>query len=166
MRKVYLDTTQADMCITVFVNDAEVVLTGTSVNAMSVKHKNSEYIRFAEEYDIQFIFADNVPKVDFYSVPMVDVFAIDSVGGYLGSIGHFTDFEQDIPICYVDADKNCYLIAKSGAEFLSKVKHWKEQLIPYTDIEFLDSYEIAQHKYEFLDRLGIENELKNVENNS
>ena len=41
MRKVYLDTTQADMCISVYVNDAEVVLAGASVNAMSVKHKNS-----------------------------------------------------------------------------------------------------------------------------
>lgn len=164
MRKVYLDTTQADMCISVFVNDAEVVLAGTPVNAMSVKYKNSEYLRFAEEYDIQFIFEDNLPKVGFYSVPMVDVFAMDSVGGYLGSMGEHTDFEQDIPICYVDANKNCYLIAKSGAEFLSKVQHWKERLIPYTDIEFLDSYEMAQDKYEFLDRLAIEKELKNVEN--
>ena len=164
MRKVYLDTTQSNMYISVFVNDAEVVLAGTPVNAMSVEYKNSEYLRFAEEYDIQFIFADNVPKVDFYSVPMVDVFAMDSVGGYLGSIGQHTDCEQDIPICYVDADKNCYLIAKSGTEFLSKVQYWKEQLIPYTDIEFLDSYEMAQDKYEFLDRLGIEEELKNAEN--
>ncbi len=41
MRKVYLDTTQADMCIGVCVNDAEVVLAGTAVNAMSIKHKNS-----------------------------------------------------------------------------------------------------------------------------
>ena len=164
MRKVYLDTTQSNMYISVFVNDAEVVLAGTPVNAMSVEYKNSECLRFAEEYDIQFIFADNVPKVDFYSVPIVDVFAMDSVGGYLGSTGQHTDFEQDIPICYVDADKNCYLIAKSGTEFLSKVQYWKEQLIPYTDIEFLDSYEMAQDKYEFLDRLGIEEELKNAEN--
>ena len=133
MRKVYLDTTQSNMYISVFVNDAEVVLAGTPVNAMSVENKKSEYLRFAEEYDIQFIFADNVPKVDFYSVPMVDVFAMDSVGGYLGSIGQHTDFEQDIPICYVDADKNCYLIAKSGTEFLSKVQYWKALLIPYTD---------------------------------
>lgn len=39
MRKVYLDTTQANRCISVFVNDAEVVLAGATVNAMSVKHK-------------------------------------------------------------------------------------------------------------------------------
>ena len=163
MRKVYLDTTQADMCIGVCVNDAEVVLAGTPVNAMSVKHKNSEYLRFAEEYDIQFIFADNVPKVDFYSVPMVDVFAIDSVGGYIGSVGQSTDLEADIPICYVDAEKRCYLIATNGNDFLSKVGNWKAHLMPYNDIEFFDSLEMAKKKFEFLDRAQIEQELKNVE---
>ena len=42
MKKVYLDTTQANMCIGVFVNDAEVVLAGTLINAMPIKHKNHE----------------------------------------------------------------------------------------------------------------------------
>ena len=163
MRKVYLDTTQADMCIGVCVNDAEVVLAGTPVNAMSVKHKNSEYLRFAEEYDIQFIFADNVPKVDFYSVPMVDVFAIDSVGGYIGSIGQSTDLEANIPICYIDAEKRCYLIATNGRDFLSNVHQWKEKLTPCTSIELFDSFEMAQKKYEFLDRVAIEQELRNIE---
>ena len=163
MKKVYLDTTQADMCIGVCVNDAEVVLAGTPVNAMSVKHKNNEYLRFAEEYDIQFIFADNVPKVEFYSVPMVDVFAIDSVGGYIGSVGQSTDLEADIPICYIDAEKMCYLIATNGNDFLSKVSNWKAHLMPYNDIEFFDSLEMAQKKFEFLDRAQIEQELKIIE---
>lgn len=163
MRKVYLDITQADMCIGVCVNDAEVVLAGTTVNAMSVKHKNCEYLRFAEEYDIQFIFADNVPEVDFYSFPMVDVFAIDSVGGYIGSVGQSTDLEADIPVCYIDAEKMCYLIATNGNDFLSKVSNWKADLMPYKDIEFFDSLEMAQKKYEFLDRNQIEQEVKSIE---
>ena len=50
MKKVYLDTTQANMCISVFINEAEVVLAGTPINAMPIKHKNNEYKRFAEEY--------------------------------------------------------------------------------------------------------------------
>ena len=106
MRKVYLDTTQANMCISIYVNDAEVVQAGASVNVMSVKHKNSEYQKYAEEYDIHFIFADDVPKVDFYTVPMVDIFAVDSAGGYIGSVGQSADLEADIPICYIDAEKN------------------------------------------------------------
>lgn len=163
MRKVYLDTTQTDMCISVYVNDAEVVLAGASVNTMSVKHKNSEYQKFAEKYDVHFIFADDVPKVDFYTVPMVDIFAVDSAGGYVGSVGQFTDLEADIPICYIDAEKRCYLIATNGNDFLSKVGNWKADLIPNTDIEFFDSLEIAQKKFEFLDRTQIEQELKNIE---
>ena len=163
MRKVYLDTTQADMCISVYLHDAEVVLAGASVNAMSVKHKNSEYQKFAEEYDIHFIFADDVPKVDFYTVPMVDIFAVDSAGGYVGSVGQLTDLEADIPVCYIDAEKRCYLIATNGNDFLSKVGNWKADLMPYNDIEFFDSLEMAKKKFEFLDRAQIEQELKNVE---
>lgn len=34
MRKVYLDTTHAGMCMSVFVKDAEVILAGTPVNAI------------------------------------------------------------------------------------------------------------------------------------
>ena len=163
MKKVYLDTTQANMCIGVFVNDAEVVLAGTLINAMPIKHKNHEYQRYAEEYDINFIFEDNVPKIDFYTIPMVDIFATDSVGGYIGSIGSPTDLEANIPICYIDSEKKCYLIATNGNDFLCKVNRWKEQLIPYTDIEFVESFEIVQKKYEFLDRVSIEQELKSIE---
>jgi len=163
MRKVYLDTKQVGMCISVYLNDAEVVPAGTSVNAMSVKHKNSEYQKFAEKYDVYFIFADDVPKVDFYTVPMVDIFAIDSAGGYVGSIGQLTDLEADIPICYIDAEKRCYLIAANGNDFLSKVGKWKADLMPYNGIEFFDSLEMAQKKFEFLDRTQIEQELKNIE---
>ena len=35
--------------------------------------------------------------------------------------------------------------------------------MPYNDIEFFDSLEMAQKKFEFLDRTQIEQELKNVE---
>lgn len=160
MKKLYLDTTQAQMCISVYVKDTEVVPAGTPVNVMPVGHQNNEYRRFAEQYDIQFIFADNIPKVDFYSVPMVDIFAIDSHGGYFGSVGQPTDFEAEIPICYIDAKKRCYLIATTGRDFLSRVDHWQKCLMPCTDIELFESFEAAQQKYEFLNRAATEQELK------
>lgn len=106
---------------------------------------------------------DNVPKVDFYTVPMVDIFAVDSAGGYIGSVGQPTDLEADIPICYIDIEKRCYLIAGNGKELLNKVHQWKEQLTPYTNIEFFESFEMAQEKHEFLDRVELEQELRNVE---
>ena len=46
---------------------------------------------------------------------------------------------------------------------MSKVGNWKADLMPYNDIEFFDSLEMAKKKFEFLDRAQIEQELKNVE---
>lgn len=127
MKKVYLDKSKKNMCISVFLKDVEVVLAGTKVSAMSVKHKNNEYKKFAEVYDIHFIFEDNVPKIDFYTIPKVDIFAIDSAGGYIGSFGQVTDLEADVPICYIDAEKKCYLIASNGKEWLEKSKKWSTE---------------------------------------
>jgi hypothetical protein len=158
MRKVYLDTTQSSMCISVYVKDAEVVLAGTTINSVSVreKKKNSEYQRFADEYDIHFIFDDNVPKLDFYTIPMVDIFATDSEGGYIGSLGQVTDLQENILICYIDKDKKCYLITDNGNDFIANASNWKSNMTEYTDIEFFNSLSTAQEKYEFLDRSSIE----------
>lgn len=160
--KVYLDTTQSNICIGVFANGAEVVLAGTTVNIMPVTQKNSEYQRFAEEYDIHFIFDDNIPEIDFYAVPMVEVFAVDSLGGYIGSLGQPTDLQENIPICYIDIDKNCYLIAENGKEFLKNAHQWKKHLTPCADIELFESLKEAQKNYEFLDRVKLEQELQNL----
>ena len=151
MKKVYLDKSRENECISVFLKDVEVVLAGTKVNVMSVKHKNEEYQKFAEVYDVHFIFEDNVPEIDFYTIPMVDIFAVDSAGGYIGSLGQVTDLEADVPICYIDAQKKSYEIASNGKEWLDNIHKWKENLTPYDSIEFFESLEDAQEKYEFLD---------------
>lgn len=41
---------------------------GTTVNAMSIKHKNSEYRRFTDERDIHFIFEEFVEAQEKYEV--------------------------------------------------------------------------------------------------
>lgn len=163
MKKIYLDMTEATMCIGAVVADAEVVPAGAVVSSMSVKHKNDEYERYAQEYDIHFIFDDNVPVVDFYTIPMVELFASDSEGGYISSVGQATDLQKEIPICYIDRDKKCYLIAESGKEFLDKVTGWKSQLRSYAEIAFYTSLEEAKEKNEFLDREALESELRKVQ---
>lgn len=154
MRKVYLDRTQMKTCTGIFLKDAEVILTGTTVYAMPVKDKNEEYQRFAKEYDIHFIFEDDVPAVDFYTVPMVEIFALDSAGGYIGSVGQPADLEQDIPICYIGKEKKCYLAAANGKEFLENVYQWKKYLISYSEIEIFESLEEAKEKFE-LNELNV-----------
>lgn len=159
MKKVYLDKTDAKLCMSVFVRDAEVIAAGTTVYAMSAKHENSEYQRYADEYDIHFIFDDNVPNINFYTIPQVDIFATDSDGGLLGSVGQMIDLESQAPICYIDKNQNCFLLEKNGKEFLAQPEQWKSQLTPYADIEFFASREAAEKKYEFLNREEIEREI-------
>ncbi len=151
MRNVYLDVTQIKGSIGVYVRDAEVIWAGARINAMPVSLRDGEYARFAKEYDIHFIFEDSLPAVDFYTIPMVDIFAVDSSGGYLGSVGMMADLQGDAPICYIDAAKNCYLAAANGPEFLAKLPEWKSSWTPCTGITFFESLEAAQEKYEFID---------------
>jgi hypothetical protein len=77
------------MCLSIYVKDTEIILAGTSINSMSVKEreKNGEYKKFADKYDIHFIFDDN------------------------------------IPICYIDKNRTCYLIADNGKDFLKNVQN-------------------------------------------
>jgi len=159
MKKVYLDTTKFNNCPGVLVKEADVVWAGASVNAMSINLKNNEYDRFAREYDIHFVFKDNIPLIDFYTVPMVEIFAVDSLGGYFVSVGGSTDFQKKIPICYIDVNKNSYLIAENGKSFLNKVHEWKNNLIPYKEIEFFNSLKEAQEKYDFLDTSKLNNNM-------
>ena len=148
-KKVYLDAIEAG-CTSVWMKDTEIIQAGTTVYSMSVKHKNEEYERFAKEYDIHFIFEDNIPVIDFYTIPRVDIFATDSNGGYVGTVGKTTDLESDAPICYIDKNKSCYLITEKGTEFLKSVSSWRENLITYEEIEFYNSKEDAMQEKAFL----------------
>ena len=151
MRKVYLDKTAITECTSVWLKDAEVIWAGATVYSMPLKYKNQEYQRFADEYDIHFIFDDNIPVLDFYTIPLVEIFAIDSNDGYLGSVGEGIDLEGNAPICYIDKEHNCYLIANKSKDFLNHVANWKVCLTPYKEIEFFSSKEEVMMKYEFLD---------------
>lgn len=151
MKKLYIDKIENSGCFSIFVKDAEVNWVGATVYSMSIKHKNSEYQRYATDYDIHFIFDDNIPSLNFYTIPLIDIFAVDSEGGYMGSLGEVINLEGDAPICYIDKDCNCFLIAKNGKEFLNNAASWKAHMIPYTDVEFFTSKEEAMKKYEFID---------------
>lgn len=148
-RKKYLDATEAG-CTGVWLKDTEIIPAGTTVYSMSVKHKNEEYERFAKEYDIHFIFEDNIPVINFYTIPRVDIFAMDSKGGYIGTVGKLTDLESDAPICYIAKDKECYIITENGAKFLELASKWQENLTAYDGIDFYASKEAAMQENAFL----------------
>lgn len=152
MKTVYLDRT-ANTQVIVILSEKDYTLlnAGTTIYSMPVREKNDEYRRYGEEYDIHFIFDDNVPVIPFYTVPQVDIFAVDGSGGYIGTVGETTDLKSGDPICYIDRNHRCYLIAETGKDFLACVGKWKEKLRPYEALEFFATMEEAKEKHEFLD---------------
>jgi hypothetical protein len=152
VKTVYLDRTTNPQVILIL-SEKEYILrnAGTTVYSMSVREKNDEYRRYEEAYDIHFIFDDNVPVIPFYTVPQVDIFAVDGSGGYIGTAGEATDLKSDDPICYIDRHHRCHLIAGTGKEFLACVGNWKEKLRPYDAVELFATVQEAKEKHEFLD---------------
>ena len=152
MKTIYVDVNQFDNVNGVFVNDNNIVLksAGAVISAMDIKDYNEDYKRFKEEYDIQFIFENNVPKIDIFTIPMVDIFAVDSEGGYIASLGEMTNLRENIPICYIDKNHKCYFICDNGKDFINNANHWKNMLKLCSSIEIFDSKESAMKQYEFL----------------
>lgn len=149
-KQVFLDRTENTGCTSVFVQGAEVIPAGTTVYSMSVKHKNAEYQKYADEYDIHFLFDDKLPIIDFYTIPQVDVFATDSKGGLFGTVGQMTDMDSEALICYIDSDRNCFIIADNGRNFLRSASEWRKKLVPDKEIKFFPSKAEAVKNYEFI----------------
>ncbi len=160
MKKVYWDTLESKGCAAILAKDVEVVPAGTTLYSMSVKNKNAEYQKYADAYDLRFIFDDDIPQVDFYTVPQVDIFARDSVGGLFGTVGQTTDIGDAAPVCYINKSKECFLIADSLKAFLQMLSSdgdWRTRMVPDHDIVFYKSKADAEHSLEFLE---IHQEIK------
>lgn len=159
MKKLYLDVTEAEECMAVYIKDAEIIRAGATIYSMPVKDNNAEYKRYADEYDIHFIFDNDVPQVDFYTVPQVDIIATDSCGGFIGTVGQTTDFQSDALICYIDRFHNCYLIAGNAEDFIKCAAIWKNCLKKYDGITFFKEKSEAEKVFEFIDWRKIRQDL-------
>ena len=157
MKKIYLDTTELQLTgiASVGIQDTEIILAGAIISSMSNKDKNHEYERYSEDYDIHFIFEDCVPHLEFYTVPLVDIIAIDSEGGFLGSVGQQFDLESDASICYINNNLECFIVSKNVAEFLSNLETWKSNLKPYDKVTFYNSKIEAEKELEFINLADI-----------
>ena len=153
MKQLLLDaaSTSSNGAISVIRSDAEIIPAGTTVYSMPIEDKNAEYQHFAAAYDVHFIFDDMVPDVDFYAVPRVDIMAIDSHGGYIGTVGDLTDMESEFPICYIDKNRKVFRIADTFKHFVADCANWRKHLEPYNDVTLFSSKDEAAKEYEFLD---------------
>lgn len=132
---------------------SRVIPAGTTVYAMAIQDKNAEYQKYADECDIHFIFEDNFPIIDFYTVPWVDVFATDSLGGLLGTVGNRTDLDAAAPICHIDKTGTCSLVADNLRNLLQLLvlgQKWKTIMTHYDSVVFYKSREDAQQALDFL----------------
>lgn len=149
VKKLYFDNSTGD-CVSIHVKDAEVIPAGVSIYSMPVSEKNEEYERYAQKYDIHFIFDDSVPEMDFYAVPRIDVFATDSEGGFICTIGGITDFQSESGICYIDKNRNVYLVAENGRKFLENVSEWKVNRKKTQLVKIYASQDEARKELEFI----------------
>lgn len=78
----FMDRLSHSEPMSVFVQNINIKWAEVSVYSMPVSDKNAAYQNIADKYDVHFIFDDEKPKLHFYSVPWVEVFAIDSCGGF------------------------------------------------------------------------------------
>lgn len=86
MKKLYWDVSESEGCIGyigVSAKDTEVVSAGTTLYLMSVKDKNTEYQRYADTYDLKFIFDDDIPQIGFIRFPELVFLQKTAWEGYL-----------------------------------------------------------------------------------
>lgn len=151
MKKVYVDMTENSSCVIIFIKNTDVIEAGTTIYSMPITDKNTEYQKIADEHDVHFIFDDNIPNIDFYTIPFLNIMAIDSDGGYIGTVGEISDLDSNAPICYIDRYGKTFFIADNFKIFLDKIASWKSNLQPYDKIQLFHSKDEAHKMYEFLD---------------
>lgn len=77
--------------------------------------------------------------------------AVDSRGGYIGTVGGLTDIESEFPICYIDKSRKIFRVADNFKNFVNDCVDWKKQLQPCDDVKLFSSKSEAAKEYEFID---------------
>ncbi len=150
----YIDMTNADGFGVLPDPGDTVILTGVSVYSMplSVKRREGElYADFGRKNGIHFIFDDEKPEIDFYSIPRLEIGATDSAGGFIGSVNEPFSLRETAPLVYISPDRRCFLITEDSSEFLSIVSEWRSRLTPYDGVTLYATKEQAKGEYPIID---------------
>ena len=143
-KTVCFDRTGIQGAMSVLLSGARVVPAGTIVSAMPVKYRQEPYISLEQKLNVHFIYADNIPEVPFYSVPMSEVIAYDHLGGYLGISG------EDETLLYIHASGACWYLGENAQTLLSLPSDWRDHRLPYSGLKLYPSKESAMAQLEFL----------------
>lgn len=123
---------------------------GTRIYSISELENNHVYEKW-KKYDIHFIFTNNIPAPDFYSVPLSYVFATDSFGGFYVTVREVPNVEASTPVCYISKDKVVYYIADSIKEFLSNPNEYKNRKYTTDILKLYKSLDKAKEENTFVD---------------
>lgn len=137
--------------IGVFIKGIDLIASGNTIYSMPIEDKNEEYQRIAENYDIHFIFDDNIPQIDFYTIPYIDIMAMDSFGGYIGTVGEMSDLESTAPICYISKEKQFYIVADNFKVFMQHLASWKKEMKLNETVVFYQTKAEAKATNDFFD---------------
>ncbi len=100
-------------------NTDKYVITGTTIYSMPADCRTEKSYRQIEEtYGITFFYDDKTIQIPFYCVPLIDFFAADE-NGYFGTLGGFTDLDQDSAIYYIGKNREVRFAAENLRAFLS-----------------------------------------------
>lgn len=151
MKKFYVDKTAEKECRGYFMKDCELIWAGSTVASASVSERErhrEEYERFAREYDVHFLFDDDAVQMEFYTVPWTEVFARDSLGGFLAILNG--DAQSEGTVCLISADRKCFFVAENIRAFVEKTDGWQENLKLMKRVKVFESMEDAEKEFSFL----------------
>jgi len=111
----------------------KLVCAGKTILSMPASDRHEKaYQVLAEEYDVRFIFDDEIPKPEFYPIPQLGIFAVDSLGGCFGSTNVAVDIsEEEAPVYYINNELQCYRLAANMLGFIQLIvfrPDWKNGL--------------------------------------
>lgn len=163
MKKLYVDMSEIKGGFGIAEeDDTEILMSGVIIESMPIEERDENkkfYRKYKEEYDIRFIFDDDIPNISFFTIPEFYIIASDSDGGYIGGIGSGFDLWNSNPIYYISSELKCYLINKSSKKFMKSPRGWRSSLMPCDKITIYKSKAEAEKYVNFLD---INEELKDL----
>ena len=138
----------------------EVKFAGVSViNSDLTEEEHAIYHKIFQTLGIRFLFGDNQPKISFYAVPQIFIFATGSEREYFASLKKPPSMdEDDTPIYYIYG-KNCYFkISDCLKSFFQTILYnpdWKTSVVEKKLKDKLPN-NIDCNRKELVDLLGLE----------
>ncbi len=146
----------------------QAVMAGKTVrNTPLMERSTPVYQMLDQSFDISFCTNSVLTDFPFYPIPEFAIFAVDSCGGCMGTIGGCGDLEDDrYAVGYVDGSRG-YKVAESLKDFLEmaifypcwrQVAHCIQENLPYSIVGLLEEYE-STHPQTAQDRKQLAKQL-------